>query len=507
MPPEDTTSDFVSLGDAFNVPVFVRYGPSPMEPARRPSQSRIDRASAPWPGSQGAPGPGAYRVLTTWRDVLDAAMTVGRDPLPWLAAVPSLASAEIIARRAPLAAYLHRTACTVKPGAGGNDADVGTYQLEPNAVYREGTEKTARGLFAYRIGMTMAEWACRGLMGLGPTIHAEATTPPGYGPMWSSRKSQPDLVGYHWQFPQTWLVEAKGQRKLGKTRLRDGARQLSSPGLMDGPHMRVLCGTSIEHRIFMTIDIESALYNSPVSSTPATGRRPTADDNDDELLALASSRMLTYYALQAIPRSALAVRPVGPALADENWPEAVGHLVRPLEDESSTVDERSSARDQASYARRPAASKFDMLTGRVPGTDLLVGMSRRLFAACRRLGEEHAAILAMLNRYGTESEEVIAEPIIPHLGALPGPTDDPDEEAYEERIHQRRTRFAEIEDGSREYIRGVTRQAYEEGHERQWQQLINFQPLAQTESLPGLLESATADTYIAIDTRTPPADT
>jgi hypothetical protein len=48
-------------------------------------------------------------------------------------------------------------------------------------VYTDGTESTAGAAFGYRIGMTMAEWACGGLMSLGPTTHAEAQTPLGAG--------------------------------------------------------------------------------------------------------------------------------------------------------------------------------------------------------------------------------------------------------------------------------------------------------------------------------------
>lgn len=136
-----------------------------------PHQSWIDYDDLPWPPVRDVPPPGWYLVPTTWRDVIDAAMAVGRDPFAWLAAVPALAWAEITARRSPLRAYLQRAR-----NAAGVAAVTG-YSLEPNVVYLEGTEKTARALFAYRIGMTMAEWACRGLLRLGPTVHAEAIRP------------------------------------------------------------------------------------------------------------------------------------------------------------------------------------------------------------------------------------------------------------------------------------------------------------------------------------------
>jgi hypothetical protein len=369
MPSADASGQPVGLADAFDVPVFVRRR-SPLDPGNRPLKGPIDRAWRPWPATRRVPQAGAYLVTTTWREVLDAGLTVGRDPLPWLTAVPGLAAAEIIARRAPLAAYLYRTASAAAPPGGTG------HQLEPNAVYREGTEKTARAMFGYRIGMTMAEWACRGLMGLGPTIHAEATTPPGYGPMWSPANSQPDLVGYHWQFPETWLVEAKGNRRLGKTQLRKGAGQLSIPGLMQGPHMRVLCGTSIEHRVFMTIDIEAVSHSTDAGGKAVPPQHPSLDENDEEFFSLASSRMLTYHALRSLPRAALAVRPVGEAVTERHrrgdW---ATDMLFPLEGDPTTAEERAIARDPAAYARRPPTSRFDMLTGRVPGTDLLIGMS------------------------------------------------------------------------------------------------------------------------------------
>ncbi|MFH9863631.1 hypothetical protein [Streptomyces sp. NPDC017202] len=47
---------------------------------------------------------------------------------------------------------------------------------EPPGV-RQGTEASAFGAFGYRLGMTMAEWACRSLMGLGGTWHIENSRP------------------------------------------------------------------------------------------------------------------------------------------------------------------------------------------------------------------------------------------------------------------------------------------------------------------------------------------
>ena len=101
--------------------------------------------------------------------------------------------------------------------------------------------------------MTMAEWACRGLMGLGPTTHAEAITPADAGPAWSSTKSLPDLVGDHPANPTTCLVEAKGHRKLMRPKLVKGAQQLSNAECLDWtliwnrPYLQWVLTTYLQH--------------------------------------------------------------------------------------------------------------------------------------------------------------------------------------------------------------------------------------------------------------------
>ncbi|GEM_PF-3090406 len=336
LPPPGARGRLIEPPDAFDVPVFVRWS-APLNPGRRPLPTHIDGASAPWPIPGMVPSAGAYRAPTTWRDVIDAATTVGRDPTPWLTAAPALSWAEIVARRSPLVAYLGRRRCTTGTGGG--------FLVEPNVVYREGTEKTAQAAFGYRIGMTMAEWVCRGLMGLGPTAHAEAHKPANAGPAWSFN-GLPDLVGAHPLAPTTWLIEAKGARRLGRGALRKGAAQLSAPGLIAGPHLRVLCGASLEHRLFVTVDVEEI----PVAAAP--GHRDAADPREDDaaLLALARSRMLSYLALVALPPGARRVVPVGYSATDRATRGGTG-LVALLEQDPSTESERAAARDGERYWR------------------------------------------------------------------------------------------------------------------------------------------------------------
>jgi hypothetical protein len=89
MPPVDASGEPVDLADAFDVPVLVRRA-SPLQARRRPHKGRIDRVYRSWPAMGNMPHTGDFLVPTTWRDVIDAAMTVGRDPFAWLAAVPGV---------------------------------------------------------------------------------------------------------------------------------------------------------------------------------------------------------------------------------------------------------------------------------------------------------------------------------------------------------------------------------------------------------------------------------
>jgi hypothetical protein len=264
---------------------------------------------------------------------------------------------------------------------------IGGFLVKPNLVYYDGTEKSAQAAFGYRIGMTMAEWACRGLMGLGPTIHAESQTPPNAGSAWIPTSGLPDLLGDHLLAPNTWVIEAKGGRRLGLGALRRGAEQLSTPDLITGPHMRVLCGTSLEHRLFMTIDVEE------IPDWQPTHRARSADpaEDDDTLLALARSRMLLYLALSAMPPNARSIIPVGPGVTERGSRPG---LVSLLEREPSTPSERAAARDDERFSWRRRVDRLDMLTGQVPGTDLVIGMSRRLYAACRSLADLQADLAA-----------------------------------------------------------------------------------------------------------------
>lgn len=159
--PIGQTSSALFPPDSFDVPVFVRSS-SPLVPAPRPTMQQVSDAWMTWPAVPGVPPDGDYLVSTTWREILNAAISVGRDIAPWLTRAPELAWREILARRSPLAAYLVR-----QPTPGGSTGG-SAREVLPSVIYSHATENSMRTAFGYHVGMTMAEWACRAQMGLGP---------------------------------------------------------------------------------------------------------------------------------------------------------------------------------------------------------------------------------------------------------------------------------------------------------------------------------------------------
>ncbi|MCS7484783.1 hypothetical protein ACFFQW_05750 [Umezawaea endophytica] len=457
LPRRGAAGSLIGISDAFDVPVFVRRS-TPLTPDVRPKPALVSGVVTPWPRAGEVPPSGAYRVGTTWRDVIDAAISVGRDRTAWLTATPSLAWAEILARRSPLSAYLVRTRHRSSTGGTG-------FTLAPNVVYTDGTEATAKAAFGYRAGVTMAEWACRGLMGLGATVHAEAHAPTGAGREWSATGGLPDLVGYHPSTGLPWLVEAKASNRLGKQVLAKGAQQLRRPGLMDGPHVKVLCGTSLADRVFVTLDVEEG-----------TGTPPSASE-DARLLTLALSRMPLYLALVAMPRRSWSVLPVGAGVTERGTRRGGIGLVTLLEEDRSTMDERETARREDGRRDR----RLDMLTGQVPGTDLVVGLSRRLFGACAALARVEVAVAAEVDH------------------ELPRPRSGDGDGEAERNGRDRWLIQRQVERGHWSDAVGRTRDGFDEGAGRSWEDLLQSPVTFSPDPRPGFLEAATEDTYLAVD--------
>ncbi|MFI5493611.1 hypothetical protein [Actinoplanes sp. NPDC051859] len=523
-PGPDAVDDPIKFDDTFDVPVFVKHS-SPMDVQGRPRPSQVASAAAPWP-SRGLPKTGSYRVTTSWRAILHAAITVGRDVSPWLAHVPHLAGHEILSRCAPLQAYLRRipVACL------GPDP---RYALVPNEVYSLGTEVTAKGAFSYRIGMTMAEWLCWGQIGMSHSVHAESTYPLGVDPAdWDERRNKPDLVGMQSLAPSGWLIEAKGERRLSKTKLREGAAQLDLDGLIDGSHRRVLCGTSIEDRVFMTLDIDTR-YDADLDLTatdPDPMAGPDVSNDDDALYQLARASMLIYLVLREAEQTSIV--PVGVA-ADRRGPAAqVGGsgAVTLLERDWSTSSLRDRMRRTPSSRRLPKESGIDMLTAAVPGTGMTVGLSRRVYAACSALlGLE----TDLARRAEQEANEAAARLWRTTDGAAPD--EDPplrqDTTAVEERISVRyhvvwgttlspsapgaegaqwvprtdvrseyeRIAYNRLQQDHQEELLVTAREAFRSADSHDWESVAARDSPLTIDGPPRQLESATADTYLAIN--------
>ncbi|WP_167502500.1 hypothetical protein [Streptomyces malaysiensis] len=433
----------------------------------------------PWPGGIRIPADGAYLVGTTWRALLDATITVGRDIASWIVATPRLARHEIMARRFPLSAYL------VRAGS----------EVVPSVVYAHGTESSTRSAFGYHVGMTMAEWACC-MMGLGPTTHAESALPQGATPGWAKTRNLPDLFGTHPATSQLWLVEAKGSRRLGKRPRIKGAEQLDVGALVPVPHQKVLCGTSLERRLFMMIDVESASMANKPGDASTQGNSEEALERDDEaLLELARSRMLTYLALASLPPGRLRVTPVG--RPEGRSPARRSGELRLLEDDYTTAELRRRVVPELGDEGIRRREGLDMLAGRLPGTDLMLGMSRRLYGSCRELANAERRIVAQAR---DERPAYLAE--LPRAAVTPLSERPVSDRAYKDRIFEAERYMREVREERREEQLRAVRSGFTTGDRASWLHLLGSVPRLALPREEGFLEAATADTYLAVEEET-----
>jgi hypothetical protein len=270
---------------------------------------------------------------------------------------------------------------------------------------------------------------------------------------------------------------------------------LSVTGLISGPHLRVLAGASLEPRLFVTLDLEDC---SPHDESHLTNNGPWDDDDSllsddgESLLRLARSRMLFYLSLAALPSASRAVVPIGPAVADPGRRRERTGYVTLLETDGSTQEERRLAGQSDSYWRqRRPDERLDMLVGPVPGTDLLIGMSRRLFATCQELALQEIALAREVD------DELSA---VPPVGRRI--IDEPGEDEVAEQQENRRHRYWEREHARRPIFTQRASAAFRRGRLQSWEQLLEPEPRIETSPRPGLLEAATPDTYLAVDART-----
>lgn len=479
--------------DSVDIPVLFRDGP-----AKRPFKQWRTAKHRAWTTPGAFPDKdGWYTPTTTWREIVKAATEVGRDVTPWLYQAPKLARGELVARVSPLYAYLGIHDVTPKhplPHTSGR-------RLTVNAVYEHGTERSAKSMLGYRLGMTMAEWACRSLMGLGQTWHIEdgGPVPALESDFKDPVRTLPDLWGVHEAENTYWLIEAKGGN-VRKNRLTEGWEQLAegTKVLHAYAHRRVLCGASVQPQgdLFVTIDHD---HHSGQPALPVNGKSAPAPsspedhlgESDDALLATARAQMLTYLALRSAAPSRL--RTVALTADRSSRRRSADGLTTPLERDPTTSAMRAAVRAESpsddEQARRTitrAIGLDDFLTYRIPGTELHLGMSRRLFAACDQLHYEDQSIAERTPGLRAEDQRIADEPA--------------DEEAEEQRRRTQRRVFREAQEQERELIQERLRDAYVDGDDRQWSDLLPGQaePRLDLDDQPDLLEAATPETYLAL---------
>ncbi|WBC05348.1 hypothetical protein [Micromonospora sp. WMMA1976] len=306
-------------------------------------------------------------------------------------------------------------------------------------------------------------------------------------------------------------MEAKAQRRLSKGKLREGAEQLALDGIVNGPHRRVLCGTSLEECLFMTVDIDTRdernIAPQSVGVNPGPVLPPDPATDDDALYRLARSSMLIYLALLSNGEHASVV-PLGGAVD----PRRAQARRRPspvtlIESDQSSASLRSRLVDLPQRSAELAAQVgVDMLTAELPGAGISVGMSRRLYAACQSLIDTETALA---ERADSEAEQEYEDSMARRLAddalsagittARPS-TSPPRWERTEPEVQNwwRLSSYRRLTQQHRRDLLAAARIGFEEGSDTDWRSLVDREPPVRL-GRPQQLESATADTYLAID--------
>ncbi|WP_432104106.1 hypothetical protein [Streptomyces sp. bgisy091] len=297
-----------------------------------------------------------------------------------------------------------------------------------------------------------------------------------------------------------WLIEAKGG-DVGLKKLREGWEQLAAGSkiLSAYAHRTVLVGASVrpDDDLFLTIDHALHPGQPPLalgcSHDETKGQDNLEDllgDNEDALISAARAQMLAYLALRSAPAAQLRTVPVA---ADRASRRRRSGLTTPLEDDTLTLamraDARAAAADSDQHAIRAGIRTMgldDFLSCRIPGTEVHLGMSRALFAACERLHEEDLAIARRTPGLRAEDQPPVA-------------LDLSDEAQEEQRLAQRRI-FREQQEEARPWLRPRLRDAYERGATSDWSDLLRRpqEPELDLRGDESLLEAATPETYVAV---------
>lgn len=499
--PVENTEDQKPLQypDAIDIPVLFRDGPG----GRTRSEWRRKNHAA-WIGTAFPSSDGWYLPTTTWRNILQAAVSVGRDISPWLDR-PYYAVREIGARIAPLNAYLD-----LHDGDRLHEYNAGR-RLTANVVLEHGTEASAFGAFSYRLGMTLAEWACRSLMGLGETWHIENSWPlgiqdpaAGTKPVKGQKNLRPDLWGRHHPEDRYWLIEAKGgditPGKLdhGWNQLLGGCTVLHPHGL---DHRIVLCGTAIKRGVgprndlFVIIRHDHHLGTQSGSLTPTGGTGPSPrepqsaeealdeDDTGSALLDVARSHMLTYLALRALHDSALSRLQLVPVARDRGERRPAAGPLTLIEDDEATRERRAALAGRETSpndANARAVGLDSFLAGRIPHTEVTLGISRQLYAACAEL---------------FRADRQIAERT-PGLRAEHLPIDAAEDEREQWSTAARRE-YRERQEEARPLVQRRLREVFTTARDQPWEHRLADTP--RFALAPAALEATTPETYLAVE--------
>ncbi|WP_236652149.1 hypothetical protein [Streptacidiphilus neutrinimicus] len=489
IPPPNAMDFSFSLADAVDIPVRVRSDGVLAKWDRR----KAPKAVLPWPAAGKLPADGEYLVTTTWRQLLTAATSAGRDLAPWLRKTPAFAVNELIARVSPLQAYLSLKDVEAPAEAAGR-------RLFVNAIYRHGTERSAHAAFGYHLGMTMAQWLTVGMAGLPATVHLEAC---GIPELADPTKKLPDLYGNHAVEALPWLIEAKARKALGAGDMRDGQWQLDqATAEIAVPHRQVLCGTVLpesgrwedDHLVMM---VHTALVGPSsgggihsLPDPPSGGGAPPLNESPDELLRVARDQLLVFRALAFGAVQDLRVVPLAETGAEWDGPLGREGRLRPLEGDVATRELREMVLGgiPLEWAREQQGSRVrEFVVGRIPGIGLHLGLSRGLYAACARLHQAQAEVPA-------------DEPLFP---ADPFLTRRGEDEEREEMTREARRTFYEREEerlvtATREMTRAYAAEEVPAGFLRATRYAVE-----RPEDRGGLLESRTAETYVAIEPTDP----
>ncbi|KMS81719.1 hypothetical protein ACH49_01740 [Streptomyces leeuwenhoekii] len=226
----------------------------------------------------------------------------------------------------------------------------------------------------------------------------------------------------------------------------------------------------------------------PVDPAGSGSEAYVAEDNE-ALLLTAQSQMLVYRALAYGVVEDLRIVPLSSSRTARHRNDTGSLSLLEEDEETQAVRQRleeSPPVIERQMRGRPGVTDF--ISGRIPGTGTHVGMSRRLFASCRRLDT------LQVEAAREERERRGPQPIMSE--GLPWDDEALESVAQAERVsYFERQRFM----GRREAVRA----GFDEADQLSWSTLLGGREPAIDWRRRHVFEGATPETYIAIETSDP----